>query len=478
LRLLIITPSEQQPGFEYSLSGRENLGVEYLLAAVRRAGHQADSLNQNLPGEPRLEEIDLLAYEAIGFSLPFWEHRREYVRLINAVFARVEAPLIAGGHSATLGPEYFLHHCPGLLGIVMGEGEETLPDLLHNLSNPQQTPGFYSRGGFARRSLGDIDALAPPARDELWRGLKANPSFKEAYIASTRGCHNACSFCSIPTYYRLAHGPVWRERSVAGVCREIDALLDAFPDLDGLSFTDDNFLGFRQQRRDRALQIARHIQARRPDLVFEITCRADSVDYETFAQLADLGLSGVYLGIEAGVQRLLDEFRKRTTVAENLRSISILSRLDIGCDVGFIMFCPSITLEEVRLNLEFLQFILKNYPIFVHPAAVFRSLRRYPTDLGRAAILGDDHDAATYREEPVNLLRRALESIWMEKFEAKFLGLEKIMAQDPSTQTSYADESRSIAMGMIDVALSILAAGTRGDLPSVIQELYPNIGAG
>jgi hypothetical protein len=52
------------------------------------------------------------------------------------------------------------------------------------------------------------------------------------------------------------------------------------------------------------------------------------------------------------------------------------------------------------------------------------------------------------------------------------------MAQDPSTQTSYADESRSIAMGMIDIALSIIEAGNRGDLPSVIQELYPDLGAG
>ncbi|MBI5676559.1 MAG: radical SAM protein [Nitrospirae bacterium] len=278
----------------------------------------------------------------------------------------------------------------------MGEGEETIVDLVKKYSagdSIYKVPGFYARDGFVKRSLEPIDTLSFPERDELEIILRQERSIKEAYVSTTRGCHNACSFCSIPPYYKLAHGPSWRERSVERVCSELESLLSNYPQIESVSFVDDNFLGFKTNHQERGLAIAKRLHELNRNIVFEITCRVDSVDHHLFSKLAEYGLSGVYLGIESGVQRILNLFRKNTTVENNLRAIDTIAGLGIGCDIGFIMFCPTITLDEVKENLLFLKSIIEKYGLYVHPATVFRNLKTYPTDLGLSALdLSEDSD--------------------------------------------------------------------------------------
>ena len=396
MRVLLITPSDHSQGFEYVYAGRENLGVEYLLSALRLAGIEAFSYNVNIQNGISLEDMASNA-DLIGFSLPFWEYRKQYVDFVEDISRISRAKIIAGGHAATIGVEYFLRECPSLSGIVMGEGEETIIHLAKELSangNVKKLSGFYTRDGFEKRHLGSIDALPFPDRDELGIILRQERSIKEAYVSTTRGCHNACSFCSIPPYYKLAHGPRWRERSVESVCGELEDLLSKYPKLDSISFVDDNFLGFNPNHRERGLLIAKKLHELNPNIAFEITCRVDSVDYELFRRLAEYGLSGVYLGIESGVQRILDLFKKNTTVEKNLKAIETIAQLGLVCDIGFIMFCPTITLDEVEANLFFLKAIIERYGVYVHPAAVFRNLKTYPTDLGVSSTesFGDSPD--------------------------------------------------------------------------------------
>lgn len=451
-KILLITPRDYSEEVEYTFSGRENLGVEYLLAALRAAGHVAESLNENIEGDISLNEADLSGCDVIGFSLPFWENRKQYVKLINSLELHPMTPIVAGGHAATIGAEYFLQKCPALTGIVMGEGEITLTELLDGESINTSVPGFYSKNGFRKRELAGIDTLCFPARDELLRSIKAGAPFREAYIASTRGCTNRCTFCSIPTYYGLAHQTSWRERSISNICLEIDGIVDSYPQIEAISFTDDNFLGFNQEHKKRAIEIVRHISSKKNDLSIEITCRADSVDYNTFEQLVEYGLSGVYIGIESGVQRILNLFNKGTTVEQNIKSIEILAELGVGCDLGFIMFNSSITLDEFQENLLFLRNILQNFPVYVEPASVFRSLRHYPKDLGQAA-LNDDDNCDAPRDGAVDLLRTAVEHVWHSQFEHEFLELEQRAFSESNENNVYIQKLRAITLDMIDIGL-------------------------
>jgi len=312
MKVLLVTPSDRRHGFEYMYSGRENLGVENLLAALRERGHEAVSRNENIPGFSIQPSGDPSEYDLIGFSLPFWEYRKQYVSIINDFATQTSAKLIAGGHAATIGAKYFLSKCPALAGVVMGEGEETLVEIADHIEHREDCSGilgFMTKASYQpRQMLKSLDELHFPARDELWLSLQTENAIKEALMETTRGCTYRCSFCSIPPYYKYAHGRRWRERSVESLCNELTALVSEFPDVNLISFTDDNFLGFNSRFHERATRIAKHLHTTKSGLGFEITCRVDAVVEEPFAELAALGLVGVYLGIESGVQRILDAF--------------------------------------------------------------------------------------------------------------------------------------------------------------------------
>lgn len=458
MRILLVTPNDRHEGFEYVYSGRENLGVEYLLAALRTDSQEVISRNENIRGVVT-KEANWEAFDLIGFSLPFWEYRHCYVDAINKVAEDTKATLIAGGHASTLGAKYFLAKCPGLLGIVMGEGEETLCELVRCLETSgdlRAVTGLMSREAYEPRlDLMPLNDLAFPARDELRLSLASGAIVKEALVESTRGCTYRCSFCSIPPYYEHAHGKRWRERSVENICEELTRLVADFPDVDQISFTDDNFLGFNSRFHDRAIQIAQHMRTLKPELAFEIVCRVDAVKPEPFRELASLGMVGVYLGVESGVQRVLDSFQKKTTVEQNLRAIQILSELGVGCDVGFITFSPGITVSEVRQNLEFLKLIIEDYPIFVHPAAVFRCLREYPKDLGERALAEDDPGSLSRLSGPIQTLYETLDALWHERFEAEFIRREGLAAtrnDDPQLL----DRQKAVTAEMLQLAFALL----------------------
>jgi radical SAM superfamily enzyme YgiQ (UPF0313 family) len=456
MNIVLVTPSDHSQGCEYVYAGRENLGVEYLLAALRNYGFHAISCNENLIQDD-IEKVVSPA-DLVGFSLPFWEYREQYVDLIQKVSSLSKGKVIAGGHAATIGAEYFLRKCQSLSGIVMGEGEETIIHLVKELNangDLKNLPGFYTRNGFEKRRLGFIDALPFPERDELKILLRQERSIKEAYVSTTRGCHNACSFCSIPPYYKLAHGPRWRERSAESVCGELEDLLSKYPELDSISFVDDNFLGFNPSHRERGLIIAKKLHELKSDIAFEITCRVDSVEYELFGRLAECGLSGAYLGIESGVQRILDLFRKNTTVKKNLQAIETIAQLGLCCDIGFIMFCPSITLDEVEENFYFLKTIIERFGVYVHPAVVFRSLKTYPTDFGIAA-LKSSADTTECIQDKTKLLYLTLNSIWQTNYEATFLKLEHDLLFPSESGESDIPQTFEFTLNMIDIGLRLI----------------------
>jgi len=456
LNVLLITPNDYKEGVEYQNSGRENLGVEYLLSALRKEGHEVVSINYNLDNNTERNYLDFNNFDLIGFSLPFWEYRHYYVDYINQFEQLTNPKIIAGGHAATIGVKYFLEKIPNLYGIVMGEGEETLIDLLKNNTFNQEVLGFYSHSGFKPRRLNDIDLLEFPDRDELSIMLKARKSINEAYICSSRGCTYNCTFCSIPSFYRYSHGKRWRERSLENVCEEIEELLNKYSSINLLSFTDDNFLGFSNDHHKRAISIAQFIKTIKSEIEFEIACRADSVKPDTFHELSMYNLVGVYLGIEAGSQSILNSFNKNTTVKQNFKAIDTLSSLGIGCDIGYIMFTAEANFDDVYDNFLFLKRVIMDYPVFVHPANIFRSLRIYPNDLGIAALNGNDLDTKKSHDNRINQLKNAIEILWNINYKTTFLEIENICSSKMESNSRNILESREISITLLDIALEMI----------------------
>ena len=103
----------------------------------------------------------------------------------------------------------------------------------------------------------------------------------------------------------------------------------------------------------RALRIAALLKSR--NIRFGIEGRVNDVHDETIAALADAGLHQILIGLESGKDEALKRMNKMTTVAQNENALRILRKNGIEPSVGFIMFEPDSSLQDVRVNLEFLK---------------------------------------------------------------------------------------------------------------------------
>jgi anaerobic magnesium-protoporphyrin IX monomethyl ester cyclase len=292
-----------------------------------------------------------------------------------------------------------LERTPGLDSIVRFEGEETLLELVEYVAKPEQWAairGLSFRGAIGitanppRALIADLDTLPFPIRDATSRHL-GDPHF---FVVTTRGCPFTCTFCSIPAFYRAAPGLSWRARSIDNVISELKYLTTEWG-AKTISFLDDEFLVGRNGKK-RAIELATEMQRRGLDLTWAFECRADDVDAELFSRLKAGGLRHVFVGVESGVQRVLDTFDKRTTVEQNRAAIKTIRSLGLSLATGFIMFDPFSTTAELRENVRFLDEMgIGSYKAVANKVLVYAGTR-LEQDLDRAGRLLRDGLALGY----------------------------------------------------------------------------------
>jgi len=124
--------------------------------------------------------------------------------------------------------------------------------------------------------------------------------------------------------------------------------------IEQVNFVDDDFIGNRKLGQPRARDLAAELKRRRLNVGFSLQCRAEWIDHDTFRPLKDAGLQMVFFGIEAVDQSTRRAFKKGQSRDLVLRTLALLKELDVYTHVGFIMFNPWTTLENVRESVEFL----------------------------------------------------------------------------------------------------------------------------
>jgi radical SAM superfamily enzyme YgiQ (UPF0313 family) len=94
------------------------------------------------------------------------------------------------------------------------------------------------------------------------------------------------------------------------------------------------------------------------EAIWKISCRAEYVEPELFAQLRDAGLFLVYMGIESGVDDGLEVLHKQMTVEQNRRGVQLLKEAGLTFLYGFMLLDPSSTFDSIRENVAFLREIV------------------------------------------------------------------------------------------------------------------------
>jgi len=400
--------------FDSSISTR-GLGLKapplhlmYLAASVEQAGFSPHILDANLLNAPPDKVAGILAQvrpDLVGLTATTATISKafRYIRKIRDVLP--ECFIFIGGPHVTFLPAETLAGCCELDAVVIGEGEETVVDLVKSFSMtdphwPDTVRGiaYRHKDGDAKRIIvtparpliRDLDALPFPARHLVpYNEYKLfNDDAGAGFMITSRGCTFACNYCSSSHLM----GGKFRARSPKNVVDEVEELAVKYH-VANLEFLDDNFM----LDRSRALAIGREIRSRGLDVSFVASSRVNKVSHEVLTELKKAGLSTIYYGVESGSMRTLDLMNKRITLSMAEDAVRIAKNCGISVLTSFMLGYPGETYDDmtatinfaIRLDPDYAQFtILTPYP----GTPIFRELKE------KNLLATDDWDRYTVTE--------------------------------------------------------------------------------
>jgi len=240
--------------------------------------------------------------------------------------------------------------------VLLGEGEETLGELLDQLSvgaEPNHLIGLaspFTPRPSRRPDITDLDTLPFPAWDlvdiqkyeAIWRRRHGYYSMN---MVTTRGCPYHCNWCAKPIW-----GQRYNSRSPENVAAEMKWVKDNFHP-DHIWFADD-ILGLKPNWIDRFSEAVRENDAVIP---FKCLQRADLVNEKTATALAKAGCKTVWIGAESGSQKILDAMDKGDQVEDIYRAAQLLQKN--GIEVGFFLQFgyPGESWDDVQMTLKMIR---------------------------------------------------------------------------------------------------------------------------
>jgi radical SAM superfamily enzyme YgiQ (UPF0313 family) len=429
INVLLVVPPYYNKMKVMTSNVKEYAGVAYLAAVLRKNGYPVEILDADLAGLDVPETVQAILKrkaDLIGFSIlqVAAYPALEIIKQIRT--SGIRAHITAGGHYPTFAREEIFKECDGIDSIVMGEGEYTLLELVKALNHGEdwkKVRGIaYVEDGQVvltppRPLIEDLDELPFQASDTLPEVMRR---VGPASIITSRGCYGHCGFCSINAFYRISPGKKWRGRSPENVADEIEALVKRFG-TKIFVFNDDNFVGPGKTGKQRAYRIGEEILRRKLDILYAIPAAVNDVDRELFGFLKRTGLRSVFLGIESMLQRHLNLLNKHTTVEQNEEAIRTLEELGLFYQIGFIMFYPDCTLDEVQYNIHYIRdHILKNdycgTQIFTGDLRILQGTALEEVYKGKEFVKKERfHYTYRVQDERVEQLRILLDQLIMKK---------------------------------------------------------------
>ena len=338
------------------------LGIYILAAFINKNGYSAQSFAGGLiEGKNLLDEAcKKQKVNMIGLYCDY-ENVTENIFLSRYIKENYHLPVIIGGPQATSLNYDFLKksQCDAL---VRYEGEITVLELmdlfLEGIGNIENILGIvYCKSGRMifndeRQLISDLDSI-PFINDECY--LVPETKYPGLSIMTGRGCPFNCAFCHEGHHTRQV-----RFRSVRNVMEEIDIFINntSSKQVPFIMFVDDTFT----LQSERVKAICACLRERRKKRDFYWFCEGHVHTLyrnpEMIKYIADGGACCIQLGIESGIQSVLDAYRKNTTV-EEIKFV-VKRCIDAGLDVyGNIILAGAFYDEQAyEQNLQFAKELL------------------------------------------------------------------------------------------------------------------------
>lgn len=288
------------------------LGPMYIVSALEKAGYKAQLIdyqnfeNANLFNVPAFVDAiesaksDIVGISLFGDALPLV---LASIRIYQAHFG--EKTFILGGPGVNGNEISILKKFPEVHTLVRGEGENTLPQILHCLSTNTilRTPGVYTRDekgnpfGNEPLRIKDINTIPWPDYNQIQA-----ENYAQMSLVTSRGCPFDCSFCEIITMW----GRSTSFRNIDDVVDELKKVKERTGH-STFDFIDDTFT----LNKKRVLALCQAIIDTDLNINWSCFSRIDTIDEEMMDIMARAGCNSVFFGIDTGSELVWREINKR-----------------------------------------------------------------------------------------------------------------------------------------------------------------------
>lgn len=285
--------------------------------------------------------------------------RKAAFTMLQMAKARGCTTIICGADASDHAAAY-LH--AGADFVLLGEGEETLTELIPLLGDGRYLPNaardmpglaFNSPDGPIinprRPVIRNLDALPFPAWDlvdmaryrRIWR---ERHGFYAMNMATTRGCPYHCNWCAKPIW-----GQRYSSRSPQSVVEELHWLKTTYhPDY--IWFVDD-IMGLKPGWWQ---EFAALVDSAGAQIPFKCLSRADLIvrDADSLPALRRAGCDIVWIGAESGSQQILNAMEKGTSVQQIYAAARLLHQAGIKVAFFLQFGYPGETRADIEKTLQ------------------------------------------------------------------------------------------------------------------------------
>jgi len=373
------------------------LGILTIAAVLERRGYTvrvtaSDVLR--LTDRQILTEIADFDAAVVGLTTTS-ENRFDAFRLARKIKHRFPRKLVVfGGPHATMAGMDLMSHLTAVDMAVIGEGEETILDIMSWLdagASPEETAkikGIIYRQGnqpvfsCPRPAITDLDALPFPAKHLV--PLEKYNFFWEvdgqrlpaANLITSRGCPFNCNFCATPiTWGRRVRG-YSPQRVIAEIRWNIERFGARY-----LWFYDDTF----NYNRTRTEAVCDLMIREGVNLPFECEVRIDALTFDLLARMKAAGCHYISFGVEAGSERVRREIVHKQIASDRVfEVIDWAEKLSIRTNAFIIFSHPSETWEEAQESLRIIEKIRHRSEVSASILHIYpgTELERYARDKG------------------------------------------------------------------------------------------------
>ena len=379
LDILFIIPRYQTYGMEghYVMP----MGILYVSAYVKRSNvanvhtlnlnHESGNEYDILKNHIKANNITLVGIGGLSGEYSDIERMVEYIHDIDNKIL-----IMVGGGIMTADPKVTMRAMPFVNFGIIGEGEQTVVDLIQTLSSDGDIANvngliYRSEGTLKttakRAEIENLDSLPFPDYEgfNYAEYLKCNPDlsdegrkYSQVSVIGGRSCKYNCTFCFHPS------GSKYRQRSLDSIFQEIDYLVKNY-NISYIALREELFA----TDNERVRQFCRRVESY--DFDWSIQLRIDSINQELVNTLKGTRCRYVFVGIESADDKVLKSMRKGITLAQIEKALEMLQVAGLNSRSGVIFGDSEETYQTAMFSLDWFKKNHAKYRTFVDMIIAF-----------------------------------------------------------------------------------------------------------